>query len=236
MLLTKGRQRWSEWSTKAASKASLSWTWRQTYLPSSLLAPKITKEEILSLYLEVYKQQRLPGSLPREPELTEEVVSSFEGHEGQKEERAPSVTAKPRSIDAQPLKSRVPGKREMSIEKSLAAIREAHQKALATAAALEGEIERLSHPFPWSQPEIRARSKSRHHWTQGAMECKRRHCQVQFTNDPAPCHPPLESPESSEGGATADDLELGELPELEPGVTSFLRGSAESSEEEGPPS
>ena len=26
-----------------------------------------------------------------------------------------------------------------------------------------------------------------------------------------------------------------ELPELEPGVTSFLRGSVESSEEEGPP-
>ena len=34
---------------------------------------------------------------------------------------------------------------------------------------------------------------------------------------------------------TANDLELGELPELELGVTSFLRGSMESSEEEGPP-
>ena len=69
----------------------------------------------------------------------------------------------------------------------------------------------------------------------GATECKRRHCQVWFTDNPAPCHPPQESPESSKGEATAEDLELGELPELEPGVTSFLRGSAESSEEEGPP-
>ena len=58
---------------------------------------------------------------------------------------------------------------------------------------------------------------------------------MQFTDNPAPCHPPQESPESGKGEATADDLELGELPELEPGVTSFLRGSAESSEEEGPP-
>ena len=42
-----------------------------------LVSPKTTKEEIVSLYLEVYKQQRLPGSPPREPELIEEVVSSF---------------------------------------------------------------------------------------------------------------------------------------------------------------
>ena len=34
---------------------------------------------------------------------------------------------------------------------------------------------------------------------------------------------------------TAEDLDLGEPLELEPGVTSFLRGSAKSSEEEGPP-
>ena len=126
-----------------------------------LVGPETTKEEIISLYLEVYKQQRLPGSLPRELELTKEVVSSFEGHQRWKEERMPSVTTRPQSIDAWPSKSRVPGKRETSIEKSLAPIREAHQKALAAAAALEGEIERLSCPFPKNQPEVGARSKSR---------------------------------------------------------------------------
>ena len=34
---------------------------------------------------------------------------------------------------------------------------------------------------------------------------------------------------------TAEDLDLGEPLELEPGATSFLRGSAKSLEEEGPP-
>ena len=52
------------------------------------------KEEILSLYLEVYKQQRLPGSPPGEPELIEEVVSSFEGLKGWKEESS-GTTVRP---------------------------------------------------------------------------------------------------------------------------------------------
>ena len=142
---------------------------------------------------------------------------------------------RPQSIDAQPSKSRVPGKRETSKEKSLAIIREAHQKALVAAAALEGEIERLSHPLPQSQPEVRVTSKSRDCWAYGATECKRRHHQVWFTNNPAPCHPPQECPESGKGEATTEDLELGELLDLKLGVTSFLRGSAESSEEQGPP-
>ena len=113
-----------------------------------LVNPETTKEEIVSLYLEVYKQQRLPGSLPRELELTEEVVSYFKCCQRQKEERTPSVTMRPRSVDAWPSKSRVPGKRETSIEKGLAPIREAHQKVLAAAAALEGEIENLAIPSP----------------------------------------------------------------------------------------
>ena len=126
---------------------------------------------------------------------------------------------------------------ETSIEKSLAPIREAPQKVLAAAAAaaLKGEIERLSHPLPGVQLEVRVRLKSRDCWMYGATECKRRHCQVQFTNNPAPCHPLRESPEFGKGEATAEDLDLGKLPELEPGVTSFLWGSVESSEEEGPP-
>ena len=200
-----------------------------------LVGPKTTKEDILSLYLKVYNQQRLPGSLPREPELTKEVVSSFKGCQGWKKERTPGATARPQSFNAWPSKGRATRKRETSIEKSLAPIREAHQKALAAAAALKGEIERLSHPLPQSWLEVRVRLKSRGCWMQGATECKRRHCQVWFTDNPAPCQPPWESPESEEGEATDNDLELGEPPELEPGVTSFLRGSMEGSEEEGSP-
>ena len=201
-----------------------------------LVSPKTTKEEILSLYLKVYKQQRLPGSPPGELELTEEVVFSFKGCQRQKEERTPGVTMRPRSIDAWPSKSRVPGKRETSIEKSLAPIREAHWKALAVTAAFKGEIERLSHPLPSSWPEVRARLKSRDCQTHGATESKRRHHQVHFTNSPTPYHLPRDSPESGKGKPTLEDSDLGEPLELEPGVTSFLRGSEESSEEEGPPS
>ena len=60
-----------------------------------LVGPKTTKEEITSLYLKVYKQQRLPGSPPGEPELIEEVVSSSEGCQGWKKERTPGTTARP---------------------------------------------------------------------------------------------------------------------------------------------
>ena len=138
------------------------------------------REEIQSLYLEVYKQQRLPGSPPGELELMEEVVSSFEDHQGQKEEETPGTIVRPQATDAQPPRSRTPGRgrRETSVERSLATVREAHQKVLATVAALKGEIERLSHPLPQSWLEVRVRSKSRNCWACRTMERKRRHCQV----------------------------------------------------------
>ena len=59
---------------------------------------------------------------------------------------------------------------------------------------------------------------------------------MQFGSSPTPYEPPRKSPVPSEEEMTAEDLDLGELLELEPGVTSFLRGSAESLGEEGPPS
>ena len=107
----------------------------------------MTKEEILSLYLQVYKQQRVTGSPPGELELMKELVSSFKGCQGWKEEETSGAAARPQPIDAQPPKSRAPGRRETSIGRNFATVREANQKALATAGALEGEIERLSHPL-----------------------------------------------------------------------------------------
>ena len=99
------------------------------------------KEEILSLYLKVYRQQRLPGSPPGEQELMEEVVSSFKGHQRQKEGRTSGATTRPWSNNARPSKRGVPEKRKILIEQSLATMREAHQKTLAMAAALKGKIE-----------------------------------------------------------------------------------------------
>ena len=108
-----------------------------------LVGPQTTKEEIQSLYLEVYKQQRLPGSPPGELELIEEVVSSFKDCQGWKEEEASGTTVRPRLTDIWPSRSRTPGKgrREALVERSLATVREAHQKTLAMAANLEEEIE-----------------------------------------------------------------------------------------------
>ena len=143
-----------------------------------LVSPETTKEEIISLYLEVYKQQRLPGSPPREPELMEEVVSSLKGCQGWKEGRTSGATAKPQFDDTQPSMSRAPGRRKTLIEQSLATMREAHQKALAAAAALEGEIERLSHPLCQRQPEVRVRSRSKDCQMHGSTEPKKRQCQV----------------------------------------------------------
>ena len=76
----------------------------------------------------------------------EEVVSSFKDCQGQKQKEASKMTARSWSTDIQPLRIRTPGRgrREASVERNLAKIREAHQKALAMAATLEEEIECLS--------------------------------------------------------------------------------------------
>ena len=200
-----------------------------------LVGPETTKEEILSLYLEVYKQQKLPGSLPGEPELMQEMVSSFEGHQGWRESRASSATMRPQSEDAQTSKSGVHGRKETSVEQSLANVREAHQKALAMAAALEGGIERLSCPLSWRWLEVRARLKSKDCWMYGSTECNKRWHQVQFSNTPTTLPLAKENMGSGEEELTPEDSDLGKQPELEPGVTSFLTRLGESSKEEGSP-
>ena len=114
-------------------------------------------------------------------------------------------------------------------------MREAHQKALAMAALLKEEIERLSCPLSQKHPEFRARSKSKDHQMHGSTECKKRHHQVRFSDTHTTHQLAREDTGSGEGELTPEDLHLGELPEVEPGVTSFLTGSVESLEEEGPP-
>ena len=121
------------------------------------------------------------------------------------------------------------------MERSLAKVREAHQKALATAAALEEEIERLSCPIVRSEPEIQTYSCSRDCHRHRSKEWKRRCCQVW----PEDCHapyfkynPPLRSLEPEGEEAATEDVNLGEPPELELEVTYFLQGLAKSLREE----
>ena len=79
------------------------------------------------------------------------------------------------------------------------------------------------------------RSKSRDCQPPVSTECKKRHHHVRFSKVHATPQLVRESPESGEGEPTPKDSDLGELLELEPGVTSFLTGPVESSEEEEPP-
>ena len=108
-----------------------------------LVGPQTSRREIKSLYYEVYKLWRLLESPPREPELVAEVVSSLKDHQVWEKSKTPQEMRKPDPADVQPPRSRIPrrGRRDASIERSLAEAREAHQKALAMVAAVEEEIE-----------------------------------------------------------------------------------------------
>ena len=126
-------------------------------------------------------------------------------------------------------------RRESSMERSLAKVREAHQKALATAAALEEEIEQLTCPLIRSWSEVWAHLKSRDCHVCRSRGQKRRHHQVQPEDCPAPYfeyHPSQRNSESGGEAAATEDADLEELPELGLEVTCFLRGSAENLEEE----
>ena len=127
-----------------------------------LVGPETTKEELLELYLKVYyKLHRLPGSPPGEPAILKEVLSSLPDHQRHEEEEAPAAMAWCHSEGSHSSRSSTPhrGRKDDSVERSLATVCEAHQKALATVATLEEEIERLSCTQNCSQS--RARSKSR---------------------------------------------------------------------------
>ena len=73
----------------------------------------------------------------------EEVVSSFDDHQGWKQRREPETVARSQLMDIQPPRNHTPKRerRESSVERSLANVRKAHQKALAMAVALKEEIE-----------------------------------------------------------------------------------------------
>ena len=178
-----------------------------------LVEPETSKEELQELYLEVYKLHRLPGSPPGEPALLEEVLSSLKDHQGWRAEEAPTAMVRPHLEDPHPSRSGLPqkGKKNSSVERSLATVWEAYQKALAKAATLEEEIKRLSCTQNCS--EARARSKSRDCWGQSREEQKRRCCQVQF-EDPLPPCPTDPNTEPSKEGATGKGSDLEEPMEL----------------------
>ena len=197
-----------------------------------LVGLETTKEELLELYLEVYKLHRLPGSPPVELAICKEVLSSLPDHQRCEEEKTPVATAWPCPEGSHSSRSGFPhrGRKDDSVERSLAMVCEAHQKELAMVATLEEEIERLSCTRNHSQS--RARSKSRDHQWQSREGWKKRHCQVQFEDQPAPSHSAEPKTQLGEEGSNGRGSDLEELPELKPTVASFLRGLPETSEDE----
>ena len=108
-----------------------------------LVRPETSREELLDIYLEVYKLHRLPSSPPGEPAILEEVSTAIPGHLQEKGE-TPNAQRQPSHKDFHPSQMRRPrGKRETSVDRSLHRVCKAHWKALSVAATLEEEIEKL---------------------------------------------------------------------------------------------
>ena len=76
-------------------------------------------------------------------ELAAEIVSSPKDCLGEKEGKSLQRIEEPGPADIWPLRSKTPrrGRRDTSAERDLTKVREAHWRVLATAAALEEEIE-----------------------------------------------------------------------------------------------
>ena len=89
---SRGGRRQSIRSAEAANMACLSWTPEADVFAIQLVGPQTSREEFESLYYEVYKLWRLPGSPSREPELVEEVVASLEDCQGWERGKMPQTT------------------------------------------------------------------------------------------------------------------------------------------------
>ena len=147
------------------------------------------------------------------------------------------MTGEPNPTDVQPLRSRTPrrGRRDTSMERSLAEVREASWKALALVATLEEEKEWLGCPLTRSQSEAQAQSRSRdcHRWRSWGW--KRRCHQVQPEHCSAPYfeYHPSQRGSVSEGNEEAPkDFNLEDRWGWGPEVECFLWGPVKSSEEE----
>ena len=107
---------------------------------------------------------------------------------------------------------------------------EAHQKVLSSAAALEGEIERLSRMR--ARPRSRARLRSWDSWRSREWQ-KKRQCQVSFVDELAPGQSASPKMPSDEEELKGDEANLEDPLELKPVVASFLWGLPETSGDKG---
>ena len=195
-----------------------------------LVSPETSREELIEIYQEVYRLHRLPGSPPGQPAVTEEVLATIPDCLNRGKE-APKDQALPGPEDSRPSNSGRPHlERDSLVDRSLARMWEVHQKALSVAAALEGEIERLSNMR--ACPRSRVRSRSWDHWRSREGQKKRR-CQVSFVDESAPGQSASPEMPSDKEELEGDEANLEDPPELKPTVASFLQGLPETSGDKG---
>ena len=116
---------------------------------------EIDREQLLELYLEVYKLHRLPGSPPGEPAILEEISSVLPCYPPQ-EKGSPDIQKLVSPEGFHLPQNRLPlWEWEDSIDRSLTRVHEAHRKALLATVTLEEEIERLNREeslfWPWAE-------------------------------------------------------------------------------------
>ena len=178
-----------------------------------LVHPEIDREQLLELYLEVYKLHRLPGSPPGEPAILEEISSIFP-HPPPEEKGTPDIQKL-----VSPEGFHLPRNRlslqewEDSIDRSLARVCKAHRKALLTMATLEEEIKRLYRKKARSGPGWKRRDSGR-----SEDRSRKRQCEASFCSQPTAGQSANMPP--SRTGSEGTDSDLGET--TTPSRHSFL--------------
>ena len=192
-----------------------------------LVHPEIDREKLLDLYLEVYKLHRLPGSPPGEPAILKEVSSALPCH-SLEEKGTPDAWRLPNPKDFHPPQSRLSQwEREGSLDRSLARVHEVHRKVLSTAVTLEEDIKKLHRMKACSSP------KRRHMDSHRPEERRRkRQCQASFSSQPTASRSADPDMPFGRMGSEGGDSDLGEPPQLQAEVASFLQGSSKMPEEE----
>ena len=186
------------------------------------------REELLDLYLEVYKLHRLPSSPPGEPAILQEVLSAIPCH-SLEEEGTLYAQRQPSPKDFQPPWSRQPHREKESLpDRSLTRVHKAHQKALSTTVTWKEEIEKLHQLKVLSGSELRPRGRDS--WRPEERRKKRQH-QVSFSSQPTPSQSGNPDMPSSRMQSKGRDSDLGEPPKLKVEVASFLQGSSKMSED-----
>ena len=109
-----------------------------------LVGPQTTKEELMDIYLKVYKLHREPGSPPSKLAIWEEIMAKVPDNSCSKEEQMHESATQSQQGGSHSSGSRTPHRRnDDPVGWTLTTAQEAHQKVLSAVSALEKEIKRL---------------------------------------------------------------------------------------------